>query len=117
KSASRVEEATNSLAAEGPVISVSVGSGAERNVTPSPSAEKRTAPLRAWVGDKVKLAASRYHRVQRVRGIGQPSSLRSTKPSRRRTCSLTGGVSSQPFASPLRKCAKKRFCSDTPYAV
>jgi hypothetical protein len=111
-----VLEDTNSLAADGPVISTSRSSGALTNVTPSPSASYETEPApSAGHAESASPAWSRYSRVHSVRAIGHSSSPRSVNvPSTCLTWSSTGGCFSQPVSSPFRKCPKKRFWSRTP---
>jgi hypothetical protein len=59
RSASVVLDETNSLAALGPVISVSRSSGAVRNVTPSPLASYAIEPEPAGSGESLFASASR----------------------------------------------------------
>ena len=89
---------TVSRAAAGPVISSSCSSGRVQNSRPSPRAPNVAlrSPSSRCRSSALELMW-RWNRVHCVRGIGQPSSARSSKPpSTRRTWRTTGGCVSQP---------------------
>jgi len=100
--ASAVDEDMKSLAASGPVISVSRSSGAEMNVTPSPSAIVSDACR----GPRRLGAESMIGRIEKdsssacARWAIRPSCRSRTGPWR--TCNCTRGCRSQPFFMPFR---------------